>query len=295
MATTSLIDPDLLRRLELLSLQSRRRFSSPQSGDRRSQRRGLSNEFSDFREYMPGDDLRYVDWKAYGRLEKLFLKLFLDEEYLNVHLLIDFSKSMSFGRPLSKWQYSRRAAAAIGFIALHEHNRVDAAAFSTHLTGRINPLRGNSSIPQFLAALGALPDPVGGTRFADAIVRYAASAPPAGLVIIFSDFFDSDIAAGLASLSARRHQVALVQVLDRSEITPDYDGDLSLVDSETGDVHALTVTHYEIEQYDARFKEFTGDLLQIARKYDMDYFRVVTDEPLESLVLHALQAAGIIR
>ena len=152
-STGGLIEPALLRRLEHLNLSTKRRFASTQTGDRRSDRRGLSIEFSDYREYQLGDDLRYVDWKAYGRLEKLFLKLFLDEEDLNVHLLIDSSSSMGFGSPMSKRAYAQRAAAAIGFVALYKNNRVDAAAFTTGIAGRVLPMRGAS--PSNMSCCGA--------------------------------------------------------------------------------------------------------------------------------------------
>ena len=90
-------------------------------------------EFADFREYSLGDDLRYVDWKAYGRLEKLFLKLFVEEEDLSIHLLIDTSKSMDFGSPLTKADYARRVAAALGYVALSEYDRVLLSSFGQTL------------------------------------------------------------------------------------------------------------------------------------------------------------------
>jgi uncharacterized protein (DUF58 family) len=290
-----LIEPQLLKRLERLSLQSRRLFRSPDAGNRRSLQRGVSIDFSDYREYRPGDDLRYLDWKAYGRLEKLFLKLFLDEDDLSLHLLIDSSQSMSFGAPISKWRYAQLAAAAIGFIALHENNRVDAAAFSARLNGRINPLRGDASIPTFLRALEGLKEPSGPTDFFDSIRQYAATTKMAGLVIVFSDFFDDNVAAGLASLAARRHQVVLVQILDRSEINPDLDGDYRLIDSETGLAREVTLSNYEIQQYSASMSRHSERLMEYARKYEMDFLRVVTDEPVEDLVMSSLTKAGIVR
>lgn len=289
-----MIEPALLRRLELLSLQARHPFTSTITGERKSRRRGLSIEFSDFREYRPGDDLRYVDWKAYGRLEKLFLKLFLDEEDLNVHLLIDSSKSMSFGSPVSKWLYSLRAAAAVGFIALHENNRVDAASFGTDLSGRVNALRGNSSIPTFLKSLGRLPEPEGATNFPTVVRRYASSAPPSGIVFVFSDFLDPEIPTGLAALAARGHQVILVQVLDRLELSPDFDGDFNLIDSETGLIHEVTLTSSEISQYTTALSEFRETLLNTAHKYGMDLFLSTTDEPIEDLIFKSLLGAQVV-
>jgi uncharacterized protein (DUF58 family) len=295
MPQTKLIEPSLLRRLELLSLNSNRRFSASDTGERQSRRRGLSIEFSDFREYRPGDDLRYVDWKAYGRLEKLFLKLFLDEEDLRLHLLIDCSKSMSFGEPMSKWQYAQRATAAIGFVALHQNNRVDAAAFNTTLAGKVAPLRGDAGVPTFFRALEALPEPAGGTSFSDIVRQYSAGAPPAGMVIIFSDFFDPTITAGLTSIAGRRHQVVLVQVLDRQETNPELSGDLSLVDSETGVAHEVTLSESDLDEYQVRLDSHRSELLGTARKYGMDFIPVITDEPLDNLVLHSLRGAGVLK
>jgi uncharacterized protein (DUF58 family) len=295
MSSTHLIDPALLRRLELLSLASYRRLSSSDVGDRLSRRRGSSIEFSDFREYRPGDDLRYVDWKAYGRLEKLFLKLYQDEEDIRLHLLIDASKSMSYGEPLSKWEFAKRAAAAIGFIALHENNRVDAASFSTELSGRIPPLRGDAGLPSFFRALDRLAEPTGETKFGQTVRQYAESAPPAGLVIIFSDFFDQTIADGLRAMAARRHDVVLVQVLDRVEVNPNFVGDFTLMDSETGFIHDVTISESEMSEYQARFEEYRLELKKLALKYGMDFVLAVTDEPIDDLVLHSLRDAGILK
>src|ERR1700710_1856689 len=129
----TLLDPAFLKKLEALSLVSKRVFSGQTKGERRSTKRGSSVEFADFREYALGDDLRSVDWKAYGRLEKLFLKLFVEEEDLSLPLLIDTSGSMEFGTPLSKADYARRIAAALGYIALSEYDRVSVTGFSENL------------------------------------------------------------------------------------------------------------------------------------------------------------------
>jgi uncharacterized protein (DUF58 family) len=294
MATSNLIDPALLKRLENVSLISNR-TAIIDSGDRLSHRRGSSLEFSDYREYRPGDDLRYVDWKAYGRLDKLFLKLYQDEKDISLHLLIDNSRSMSFGEPVSKWRYAQRAAAAIGFIALHKNHRVDVAAFSVDLAGRIPPLRGDSGVPHFLAAIERLSAPSGETNFARSVQRYAASAPPGGVVVVFSDFYDPTLAQGLTALAGRRHDVSIVQVLDQSEVDPNIVGDFSLTDSETGQVHDVTLAESDIAAYRNRAAGHKAELASVAARLSMNYLQVVTTEPLDNLVLYSLRRAGVLK
>src|SRR6188508_840230 len=115
--TEQLLSPQLLAQLERLELMSRKIFRGRMKGERRSKRKGQSVEFADFRNYVPGDDLRFIDWNLYARMDRLFLKLFLEEEDLHVYILIDASTSMEFGEP-TKLQYAKQLAAALGYIGL---------------------------------------------------------------------------------------------------------------------------------------------------------------------------------
>src|SRR5215471_8811874 len=127
--TPTLLEPDFLHRLEQLELASRKIFVGKMKGERLSRRKGQSVEFADYRNYVVGDDLRFLDWNIYGRLERLFVKLFFEEEDLHVNVLLDMSKSMDFGEP-AKSLYARRVAAAIAYIGLANYNRVSLCAFS---------------------------------------------------------------------------------------------------------------------------------------------------------------------
>src|SRR5688572_29111061 len=124
----SLLTPDLLRRLEQFQLLARRRAKSAAKGERRSRARGQSVEFADYRNYVVGDDLRYLDWNLYGRLDRLFLKLYEEERELPVHIFLDCSESMTFGTP-SKFDYARQVAAAVGYVALCGFDRVSVSLF----------------------------------------------------------------------------------------------------------------------------------------------------------------------
>src|SRR6516162_5603569 len=154
---TPLLDPEFLHKLEQLELVSRKIFVGRMKGERKSKRRGSSVEFADHRNYAVGDDLRHIDWNVYGRLNKLFLKLFLEEEDLHFYTLVDTSLSMDFGTP-TKLHYAKQVAAALAFIGLVNHDRLVLETFSTGLDGGMPSVRGRSQmwrVVQYLDGLEA--------------------------------------------------------------------------------------------------------------------------------------------
>src|SRR5580700_7338701 len=150
--STPLLDPQFLHRLEQLELVSRKIFLGVMKGERRSKRKGQSVEFADYRNYTKGDDLRFLDWNIYGRLDRLFIRLFMEEEDLHFYLLIDNSLSMDFGTP-TKLHYARQVAAALGFIGLVNMDRVVMEAFNDRLTQSLPALRGRRSLWQMMSFL----------------------------------------------------------------------------------------------------------------------------------------------
>jgi len=294
MPASSLLSPSFLQKLERLSFVARRQFSGQLQGERRSPRKGASVEFADFREYTPGDDLRYVDWKAFGRLERLFLKLFVEEEDLSIHLLIDTSKSMDYGSPMTKAEYARRLAAALGFIGLTEYDRITVAAFSNELIANMAPLRGKSGIQPLFKYLENLPSG-GGTDFAATLRRYAEQRRTPGIAIVLSDFYADGVAEGLKALAGRRFQVVLLHIVAPEEADPELMGDLRLVDSETGQTKEVTLSPYVLAQYKERFRAFCADLESLARRYGMDYARMTTAIPFEDVLFRYLRRGGLLR
>jgi uncharacterized protein (DUF58 family) len=292
---STLLDPRFLRKLEALSLASKRIQAGRTQGARRSPKRGSSVEFADFREYALGDDLRSVDWKAYGRLEKLFLKLFVEEEDLSLHLLLDTSRSMEFGMPMCKADYARRIAAALGYIALSEYDRVSVTGFSTKLGEAMPPLRGRPGVAPFFRFLQNHTQTGGETKFGEALTRYAAQVHNPGIAVVMSDFFDTSYLVGLKALLARRFQIVLIHILDEEEVNPTLGGDLRLVDSESGETREVSVSPYMLSQYQAQLANFCDDLKSMARRYGMDYVRAVTDVPFEDIILKLLRSGGIVR
>lgn len=296
MATTqSVLSPEFVKKIERLSLVSKRAFSGQSKGDRRSIKRGSSIEFADYREYSIGDDLRYVDWRAYARLDKMFLKLFIEEEDLTLHLLIDTSRSMDFGEPLSKLDYAKRLAAAIGYIALSEHDRIFVAPFHANIGEVMPPQRGKQGIIPFFRYLEDKTPVAGDTHFGDALTRYAAQIRGRGIVVVISDFFDETFEHGLKALLARRMQVILMHVLDKEEEEPELKGDLRLVDSENGDFRDVSISPHLMGQYRNMVKEFREQLHSIASRYDMDYIPINTATSFEEIVLHSLRRINLIK
>src|SRR5262249_19131283 len=234
-----LLDPEFLHKLEQLELVSWKIFVGRMKGERKSKRRGSSVEFADHRNYSVGDDLRHIDWNVYGRLDKLFLKLFLEEEDLHVYTLLDTSLSMDFGDP-TKLQYGKQVAAALSFIGLVNHDRVVLDAFSTQLAG-LPGLRGRSQMYRVIQYLEQL-QPSGAGNLTAAAKSFALKHSGKGVVVVISDFLDKHgYEDALRYLLARNLDIYVIQVLSREEVEPDLVGDLRLVDSEDEDVAEITI------------------------------------------------------
>ncbi|MBM3458215.1 MAG: DUF58 domain-containing protein [Armatimonadetes bacterium] len=292
-ASTSLLEPEFLRKLEQLSLVSKKVFAGQLKGERRSTRRGVSVEFADFRNYSLGDDLRYVDWNTFARLEKLFLKLFVEEEDLHVYLLVDGSQSMAYGSP-AKFDYARRVAAALGYIGLTNYDRVGSTVFGEKMREHLAPVRGRQQVFPFFQHLEQA-ECGGKTSLAGSLKEYALRTRRPGVAILISDFFDPDWAVGLKALLHRRFQVTAIHVLDRTEVEPAFVGDLKLVDCETGEEREVSISPGLLRDYRRAVDQFCGGIQETCRRYGADYLLAVTDQPFEDLILKWLRRSGLVR
>jgi uncharacterized protein (DUF58 family) len=283
-----LLSPEFLTQLERLALVSRRAFRGRTRGDRKSPRKGMSVEFSDYRQYGVGDDLRYVDWNIYGRLDRLYLKLFVDEEDLRLHLLLDGSASMSFGAP-SKIHYAARLAAALGFVGLVNHERVGVAVVRDRMAEGWNPTRGRGqffSLLEFAARLRA----GGPTGLSEGLGAYALRSREAGVAVLISDLLDpAGYESGLKALLERRFDVHVIHVLAPEELSPILAGDLRLTDAETGEMRDLTMDGEAMGDYRQRLGEFLARAEGFCRANEITYHRVTTDTPVEEMVLRQLK------
>jgi uncharacterized protein (DUF58 family) len=284
----SFFSPEFLAQLERLSLLSRRAFRGSVKGERRSPRRGHSVEFADYRAYGHGDDLRYVDWNVYGRLDRLHVKLFVDEEDLCLHLLVDASASMRFGTP-SKLEYAVRAAAALGFVGLVNHERVGVGILRERASEGWPPARGRNQVVGLLDFLRHV-EPAGPTRLNEALGDYAARAREPGLAVVISDLLDPrGFEAGFRRLLERRYDVHVVHLLDPSEMNPELAGDLRLQDAETGEVRDITVDGETMRAYRERLSQFLQRAEGFCRAHEIGYHRVITDTPVEEFVVAQLR------
>lgn len=288
-----LLDPALLKKLERLSLASRRPFVGQMKGEKRSLRRGTSIEFADYREYLPGDDLRYVDWNTAARLEKMFLKLFVEEEDLNLALLLDTSKSMDFGEP-KKLRCAARIAAALGYIGLTNYDRIAVQPIAEASVRPLPVQRGRSGILPLFRYLESL-TAEGKTSFATSVRRFASSSRRRGLAIVLSDFFDPNREEGLKALLAAGFQVTVLHVLAEEEIHPMLRGDLRALDSETGDAVEMSVSPQLLGRYQEAFALFCSEMEGFCRRYGVDYLRLSSAQPLEGTLLHHLRRGGMVK
>ncbi len=292
-----LLSPELLRRLEPLQLLAQRRAKSNLRGERRSRARGLSVEFADHRTYVAGDDLRYLDWNLYGRLDRLFLKLYEEERELPVRIFLDASESMTFGRP-TKFDFARQVAAAVGYVALCGFDRVSVLPFPEQdrdLTARrgLRVVRGRRSALAFFQHLEQLT--AGGPGdFNAALRRGALEARQPGVAVVLSDFLDpGGYEAGLGALVGRGFQVHAVQILAPEELTPTTYGDLKLVDSETGAVQEVTFGRYRLAAYQQTVRHFVARLRAFCAARGVRFFQATSDESLDDLLLKQLRAAAL--
>lgn len=285
---TTFFTPEFLAQLERLSLLSRRTFRGSVKGERRSPRRGHSVEFADYRAYGHGDDLRYVDWNIYGRLDRLHVKLFVDEEDLCLHLIVDASASMDFGIP-SKLEWAVKLAAALGFVALVSFERVGVGMLRERVADGFPPTRGRSQVVPIMDYLAAI-RPGGVTQLNDGLADYALRAREPGLAVVVSDLFDpAGFETGVRALLQRRFDVHLVQVLDPEEMNPALGGDLRLTDAETGEQRDLTVDAEALRAYRERLSQFFERVETFCRAHELGYHRVITDTPVEEFVIAQLR------
>lgn len=289
-----LLEPGFMNRIEQLEIISRKIFASKLKGERRSKRKGQSVEFADYRNYVVGDDLRFIDWNIYARLERLFLKLFLEEEDLNVTILIDVSRSMDFGSP-PKALYAKRVAAAMAYIGLCNLDRVNLYAYNDRLVSELAGLRGRRMMQRVIRFLRETPVE-GVSRLTPAAKRFATQHTQKGIALMLSDFFDKGgFEEGLKYLIGRGLDIYVMQVLSPQEVDPELAGDLKLVDVEDDDVAEVTISRPLLDRYKANLQAYCGALRDYCTQRGVNYLLTTTDVPFEQIVLNYLRQRGLLR
>ncbi len=283
-----------MAQLERLELVTRKVFRGRMKGERRSRRKGQSVEFADFRQYVPGDDLRSLDWNLYARLDKLIIKLFLEEEDLHFFTLIDASLSMDFGSP-TKLQYAKQLAAALGFVGLIRTDRVriETLGQDPHQQGPV--LRGRRSVWRMLDYLDGI-QAGESTSLAQGVKNFCIRNTGKGIVVLISDLMDKNgYEAALRYLVSRQMDVYVIHVLSQEELDPDVKGDLKLVDCEDQDIAEITVSAPLLAKYKSTLNAFVSGAQEFCNRRGMNYLLANNQTPVKDLIGSYLRRRGLVR
>ncbi|WP_438446267.1 DUF58 domain-containing protein [Gorillibacterium sp. sgz5001074] len=295
----ALVPPELLLKVERMALLARSRVRGSIQGKRRSGRTGSSMEFADYRAYAPGDELRKLDWHAYAKTGRPYIKVYMDEQELPVSLYVDASASMGFtgadpagDRTVSKDLYARRLAACVGYAALCGYDSVNVQVFGESVTARQPVLRGKGSLHRLLEFLSQdRLEPRGDLASVFMKPAYLPSRP--GQAWIFSDFlFPSGVEESILALLAARQEVRVVQVLSQEEWEPSLAGDLRLIDVESGEGKEVAVSAGVLGAYREALRRYTAGLEAFCRERGVAYALVLTSTPLEETLLKSLRHEG---
>lgn len=289
-----LFDGDFLKKLEYLSLISRRVFRGSVLAQRRTKQMGGGIEFADHREYAAGDDFRHLDWNVYARHGELLLKRFQEEEDLHVYFLLDCSRSMAFGSP-AKFDLARQVTAALAYIALADLDRVSVVAYSQEILADFPLTRGKDRILSLLRFLENLKPQGTDTNLARVVSGFVMRPQRRGLAIVVSDLFDpTGYERGLDLLRHRTYEPHIIQIHDPAEARPNLLGEIELVDIETDALRKVTITERALREYRRVFDEFQSSIAAYGKKYGLGCTQTTNDVNFEDLVLRMMRTAGAV-
>jgi uncharacterized protein (DUF58 family) len=285
--TEQLFGKDFMKKLEYLATVARRLYRM-KIKPRRRKRVGTGLEFADRRDYEFGDDFRYIDWNFYARMERLLVRLFEEEQEMSVCFLLDSSRSMRGGSP-AKFDYARRALAALSFLGLANLDKISVWSFSSDIISFLSPKKGKAqifTITEFLERLS----PDGVTDFAASSSSFVSKAGRPGLAVILSDFFDPEgYEKGLKTLLHTKFDIFLLHVFDSRDATPDFLSDARLIDSETGESKEVTVNSKIREVYEREFGIYQKEIEAFATRHGAGWLKAPTSLPFEEMVLRVLR------
>ena len=282
---TELFDPAFLRALEGLHIHARAVPAGGRHAEQRSRARGAGQEFTDVRPYVPGDDFRAVDWHVFQRLDKVFIRLFLEDQDLPVYFLLDQSTSMARGPAVgpgdARSVVARRVVAALAYLTLHQMDRVGVFPFAAQPLRPLPGLSGKNAFQRLLAYLAELPA-AGGTGLCDALQQFQARRLRRGLVVLVSDGFDPrGPDAVLAALRLLSHRPLLVRPVHAGEDRPAHlSGEIRAVDCESGESLELGIDGALLDRYQAAYRAFEQTLQEFARSRGGGYRAVRSDQPV---------------
>ena len=290
----SFIDEEFLKKLEKLKIATKKGLKTPDQGEHKALQMGEGLEFLDYRKYNLGDDLRYVDWSVYGRLDKLFIKLFHAEKSQTIHILLDMSRSMGWG-DFPKYINAKKIAAAVSYICLSNLDKVGVAAFSDRIRKTNPPMRSRRRYFEILEFLRNL-EPEGKTHINNCLTEYASISPNPDVIIIVSDLFDEKgFQDGLMALAVRNFDIHLIHLLDHEEIYWSERGNLLLTETETGEERQIYIDGNLLELYREKLNHFIFDIQAYCTRYGISYYLHDTRIPFEDFLIDYLIKGTIFR
>jgi len=294
MSSAALLDRQFLEKLERLTIHWEKSFSGLVGGHNSSRFAGGGQEFLDHRHFHHGDDLRAVNWRAYMRLEKLFLKMFQIEPRVPVRMLLDTSGSMSAGST-EKFDYARKLAAALCYVALVRLDTICIQPFGEGLGERFVCGGGRHRFPPVMDYLAQV-QAGGRTSFYQSVRQFISNYPQQGLLIVISDFLDDEgCEKALQYLSDFGHELLLVQVWAEEDRVPPWTGELELVDAESGSHVKMQVDEGAREKYTAAFDQYAESMQKIAVSNNGRYVGVASTMAIEDVIFGALvRAKGLV-
>ncbi|MBN2291440.1 MAG: DUF58 domain-containing protein [Pirellulales bacterium] len=285
-----LTDPAFIRRLDSLYLLARKVLGGSLQADRKSTQKGTGITFADYSEYYFGADYRAIDWRVYGRFETLMIKLFELEEDATVYLLVDSSRSME-----SKYLYTRKLAAALGYIALKSLDRLAVYGLADSLEPLLGTCRGSAKTLSFLRALDGATTFGGDTRFSNCARVFQTRHRRRGLVIVLSDFlFPEGFEEGLRYLQFHKHEVYCLQVQDENDTRCHLKGDVDLECVETGNRKRVTISPREARKYESVVADWNESLRQSCARSGIGLTSTTTDPPFETVIQEMLRRGGLV-
>ena len=277
-----------MHKLDRMSLLIDKRVTSNYVGERQAVYSGRGLIFKDYAIYTPGDDFRAIDWKVFGRLDKLFVKRYEEERNLTVHIILDYSGSMAFGQKTKKYEYAGMLAIGFAYMAMRHNERFVVSTFSDKLEV-FKPKRGRTNLMRILEYLNTR-KPKGLSKLQDSLTAYKKRVNSRSYVVILSDFLYSPDEIKEAVARYKDHQVVLIQVLDRLETKLDLEGDFKLVDVETDDSLRTFLSPYSRKQYLGLMAEHQAKIQRICDEIGAKFFVVDTEFPIFDAFYQVLNA-----
>lgn len=292
-----LLEPEALAKIGRLTLESRQPMQGSVAGKHKSPHRGSSVEFAEYREYLPGDDLRRLDWRAYGRSDRFYIKEFEAETNLRLVMVVDSSGSMRYGHAknkgngsskLSKLEFASRMAALLGFVAIRQGDAAGLAVASGKGVTHLAPKRRPSHLALLQDKLEAL-EPSGGTTLEEVLHEVAERTRQRAMIVIFSDFFlDPEKLNGcFQHLRFRKHDVVAFHLLERRELEFDFQSTTRFVDLEGGASYIAEPAHLA-KHYAKALADYLEGLADAVRKADVDYHRALLESTPEDVLAEFL-------